>query len=42
MIENRVSATSCDEHEFNKVKDEYDAALKKSGLKQGINFRGHQ
>ena len=29
MIENRVSATSCDEHEFNKVKDEYNAALKK-------------
>ena len=42
MIENRVSATSCDELEFNKVKDEYNAALKKSGFKQGINFRAHQ
>ena len=42
MIENRVSATSCDEHEFSKVKGEYDAALKSSGFKQSIHFTNNQ
>ena len=38
MIASRVSATSCDEIEFNKVKPEYDSALRVSGFKQGIKF----
>ena len=38
MISSRVSATSCDEIEFNKAKAEYDAALSESGFKQGIKF----
>ena len=42
MIEARVSATACDEHEFTKVKPDYDAALKNSGFKQGIHFSKNQ
>ena len=42
MISRRISATSCDESEFNKVKPDYDAALKQSGFKQGIQFSSNQ
>jgi hypothetical protein len=38
MISSRISATSYDESEFSKVKPDYDAALKKSGFNQGIQF----
>ena len=38
MISNRITAISYDESEFNKVKPDYDAALMKSGFKQGIQF----
>ena len=42
MISRRISATSCDESEFNKVKPDYDAALKQSGFKQEIQFSSNQ
>ena len=42
MISRRISATSCDESEFNKVKPDYDAALKQSGFKECIQFSRDQ
>ena len=38
MIEKRISGISCDEQEFNKVKDEYDKALKNSGFREKIKY----
>jgi len=38
MIQSRISATSCDQTEFNKVKGEYDEALKNSGFNFKIQF----
>jgi len=42
MIENRISAISCDETEFNKVKEEYNDALKRSGYDHTIRFAKNQ
>ena len=39
MIGKRISETSCDEHEFEKVKGYYDKALKKSGFNEKIIYR---
>ena len=38
MIESRISSISHDEEEFNKAKDEYNTALKKSGFNCNIKF----
>ena len=39
MVEQRISSISCDENEFNKVKDVYQKALKDSGFDEDINFK---
>ena len=39
MVEQRLSSLSCDESEFNKVKDVYQKALKDSGFDEEINFK---
>ena len=38
MIEERISSISCDQHEFTKVKDEYNNCLKKSGFNHDIQY----
>ena len=38
MIESRISALSCNENEFNKVKDTYDTSLLNSGFIHKIQF----
>ena len=39
MVEQRISSISCDETEFNKVKDVYQKALKDSGFDDDIEFK---
>ena len=39
MVERRISSISCDENEFNKVKDVYQNALKESGFENDIQFK---
>ena len=39
MMSIRISAMSHEESEFNKINPEYDAALKKSRFKQGIQIQ---
>ena len=39
MVEQRISSISCDENEFNKVKDVYQKALKDSGFEDDIKYK---
>ena len=42
MIGKRISEISCDEHEFEKAKRDYNKALEKSGFSDSENIKYHK